>query len=74
MVTIQSVWCLLRRYDQALVRDVQQRGVPGRGAAAGLGPRGRWFVLLDAAKAAACRPPDLSAAPADFVVRCCPKP
>lgn len=29
----------------------------------------RWFVLLDAAKACASNPPDLSACPADFVVR-----
>ncbi len=33
------------------------------------GPGGRWFVLLDAAKAVASRPPDLTAAPADFAVR-----
>ena len=58
-----------RRYDPALVRQVQQRGIVGQGAAADPGPQGRWFVLLDAAKAAACRPPDLAAAPADFVVR-----
>ena len=45
--------------------------MPGLGDAAGPGPHGRWFVLLDAAKATACQPPDLTAAPADFVVRCC---
>lgn len=30
-------------------------------------PRGRWRVLLDAAKGAATAPPDLAACPADFV-------
>ena len=42
------------------------------GAAAGSGqaaalPRGRWRVLVDAAKAAGTSPPDLGACPADFV-------
>ena len=32
-------------------------------------PGERWVVLLDAAKACCSAPPDLSAAPADFVVR-----
>ena len=40
----------------------------GGGAAPGSAPGGCWLVLLDAAKAAATRPPDLTAAPADFVV------
>ena len=44
---------------------------PSRGLAAlqegGPAPRGRWRVLVDAAKGCASQPPDLSRHPADFV-------
>ncbi|KXZ48630.1 hypothetical protein GPECTOR_26g533 [Gonium pectorale] len=55
-----------------VVQHVRQHGIPllrqdaaSGGAAAAAG---RWLVLLDAAKACATAPPDLSAVPADFVV------
>ncbi len=58
------------RYDPALASAVKQGTLPlahgGAGNAAAL-PAGRWFVLVDAAKAAASGLPDLSAHPADFV-------
>ncbi|PNG99873.1 Molybdenum cofactor sulfurase, partial [Tetrabaena socialis] len=47
-------------------------GAGGHGSSGGGGGGGgggsRWLVLLDAAKACSTAPPDLSAAPADFVV------
>ncbi|KAK9807865.1 hypothetical protein WJX72_011591 [[Myrmecia] bisecta] len=48
------------RLDLSLVQQVQQQGL--------MGHRGRWRVLLDAAKACATAPPDLSRYPADFMV------
>ncbi|KAK9839312.1 hypothetical protein WJX81_007091 [Elliptochloris bilobata] len=56
------------RYDASLGQQAQQQGMPGPGAGGDPKSAGRWFVLMDAAKAAASRPPDLAAAPADFVV------
>ena len=46
--------------------DGSGSGGSGGGALRPL-PRGRWRVLLDAAKGASTRPPDLAACPADFV-------
>ena len=61
------------RYDEALGAAAERLECPvdGRGASDG-GPRwrrGRWAVLLDAAKGCGSRPPDLSKNPVDFVVR-----
>ncbi|KAK9822750.1 hypothetical protein WJX74_003955 [Apatococcus lobatus] len=46
--------------------SVQQAG-PGISAEQARGKQQDWYVLLDAAKACASKPPDLSTCPADFV-------
>ncbi|EFJ48731.1 hypothetical protein VOLCADRAFT_40621, partial [Volvox carteri f. nagariensis] len=55
--------------DRQHLADAVRNDAGGGGAAAsGRESRGRWLVLLDAAKACATAPPDLSVVPADFVV------
>lgn len=57
--------------DAAFAPDAITWYVQGDGTGAGLEPgtlpRGRWYVLLDAAKACGTRPPDLSTTKPDFV-------
>ena len=58
------------RYGLQPVRQLQQHGLEVCGDAREPCWQGnqRWHVFLDAAKACGSRPPDLAAAPADFVV------
>ena len=58
------------RYGLQPVRQLRQHGLKVCGDAGEACCQGgqRWHVFLDAAKACGSRPPDLAAAPADFVV------
>ena len=58
------------RYGLEPIRQLHQHGLEVCGGAREACCQGsqRWHVFLDAAKACGSRPPDLAAAPADFVV------